>query len=202
MALRAAEKRRLAWLDLETTGFTDLSKHMVYKHKILEIGLAVTDEHFNALAELSLVVRQDVSQCMALADDIVMQMHTANGLWDECATGHLTLAQAEQKAIEFLSANGVSAKSSPLCGNGIQFDRMFLEAQLPALNGYLHYRNLDISATKELLKTISPDLEPPKNRAHRALDDIRESIAEGKVYRELIMPLVRLRPESTAEFGH
>ncbi|HHQ2717257.1 TPA: oligoribonuclease [Pseudomonas aeruginosa] len=180
--------RRLAWIDLETTGYTELHRRLIYKQLILEIGVLVTDGDFNVVAQHNIVVRHPVDEAIALCDENVRQMHTDNGLFEEVAKATTDLKTAEQQVIAFLIDNCVEPGASPLCGNGIHFDRMFIEAQLPELNAYLHYRNLDISAVKEFIKTISSCFEPPKRRSHRALDDILESVQEARTYRDLIAP--------------
>lgn len=180
--------QRLAWLDLETTGFPDLANDGVHDHRILEIAAVVTDGYFNEIARLQLVIGFPLSSTKNLCDQVVLDMHTENGLFAEVAFSRNTISSAEADVIEFLSENGITRQSSPLCGNGITFDRMFIEAQMPDLNDYLHYRQLDVSAVKMFLKTINPNLEPPKKRPHRALDDILESIEEAKHYRALLAP--------------
>lgn len=186
--IRLPSERRLAWIDLETTGYTELHSQLIYKQLILEIGVLVTDDDFNVVAQHNIVVRHPVDEAIALCDENVRQMHTDNGLFGEVDKAATDLKAAEQQVIAFLIDNGVEPGKSPLCGNGIHFDRMFMEAQLPELNAYLHYRNLDISAVKEFIKTLSSDFEPPKRRSHRALDDILESVQEARTYRDLIAP--------------
>ncbi|MDS9914931.1 oligoribonuclease [Pseudomonas aeruginosa] len=186
--IRLPSERRLAWIDLETTGYTELHRQLIYKQLILEIGVLVTDDDFNVVAQHNIVVRHPVDEAIALCDENVRQMHTDNGLFGEVDKAATDLKAAEQQVIAFLIDNGVEPGKSPLCGNGIHFDRMFMEAQLPELNAYLHYRNLDISAVKEFIKTLSSDFEPPKRRSHRALDDILESVQEARTYRDLIAP--------------
>ncbi|EPG9350353.1 oligoribonuclease [Pseudomonas aeruginosa] len=186
--IRLPSQRRLAWIDLETTGYTELHRQLIYKQLILEIGVLVTDDDFNVVAQHNIVVRHPVDEAIALCDENVRQMHTDNGLFGEVDKAATDLKAAEQQVIAFLIDNGVEPGKSPLCGNGIHFDRMFMEAQLPELNAYLHYRNLDISAVKEFIKTLSSDFEPPKRRSHRALDDILESVQEARTYRDLIAP--------------
>ncbi|HEP8970312.1 TPA: oligoribonuclease [Pseudomonas aeruginosa] len=183
-----AATRSLAWIDLETTGFTELSRQMVYRHLILEIGALITDCDFNVLAQKSIVVSHPIAKVRNLCDATVLRMHTENGLLDEVEGATSSLADAEVEIITWLEEHGVAPKSSPLCGNGLQLDRSFLEAQMPRLNDRLHYRNLDISAVKEFLKTLSPAFEPPKRRSHRALEDILESVEEARTYRSLIGP--------------
>ncbi len=186
--IRLPSERRLAWIDLETTGYTELHRQLIYKQLILEIGVLVTDDDFNIVAQHNIAVRHPVDEAIALCDENVRQMHTDNGLFEEVAKATTDLKAAEQQIIAFLIDNGVEPGTSPLCGNGIHFDRMFIEAQMPELNAYIHYRNLDISAVKEFIKTISSGFEPPKRRSHRALDDILESVQEARTYRDLIAP--------------
>lgn len=182
----APSPRRLAWLDFETTGFTDLAAGMVYQHKILEVAIVVTDEAFNVLAQFQQVAHHESTAMLVLCDDVVLAMHGRSGLFDEVEAATGTVEDMELAAIDFLKSAGVECKGSPLCGNGITFDRMFLEAQMPLLNGHLHYRNLDVSAVKEMVKTINPVIEPAKKLAHRAMADILESIAEARTYRALL----------------
>lgn len=178
----------LVWIDLETTGFAELSRQMVYRHLILEIGVVVTDRDFNVLAQKSVVVSHPIDTVRDRCDATVLLMHTNNGLLEEVERATVTLADAEFDILTWLVELGVAPKSSPLCGNGLQLDRSFIEAQMPRLNEQLHYRNLDISSVKEFLKTISPAFEPHKRRSHRALDDILESVDEARTYRSLIGP--------------
>ncbi|EPJ2934316.1 MULTISPECIES: exonuclease domain-containing protein [Pseudomonas] len=96
----------------------------------------------------------------------------------------------DSEGMDWWEAVGAEIRAVPLCGSGIHFDRMFLEAQMPALNAHLHYRNLDISAVKEFLKTISPAFEPVKRQSHRALADILESVEEARLYRDLLAPIL------------
>ncbi|MBM3105526.1 oligoribonuclease [Pseudomonas sp. V1] len=180
----------LGWLDLETTGFTDLSQHLVYKHRILEIGVAVTDRAFNLIAKQTWVIHQDFAEIAPLCDEVVQRMHSANGLFEDVARADIDLATAEQQVIQFLSDHGVPTNKSPLCGNGVHFDRMFLEAQMPALNRHFRYRNMDISSVKEFLITLNPEYNPAKRVSHRALDDILESVDEARLYRALLSPLL------------
>ncbi len=192
--------RRLCWIDLETTGFTELNKKSVYRHKILEIGALVTDHQFKEIARLSIVIHHDLVDVVELCDDVVMKMHTQNGLFQDMQKACVSLEEAETLLINFLIDNGIERKGSPLCGSGIGFDRIFIETHLPALNDHLHYRNLDISAVKEFIKTIDHSFEPKKRLAHRAMDDIVESVIEAKTYRSLIAPALekatRKIPES------
>jgi len=183
-----AKNTHLSWVDIETTGFTELSKNMVHKHKILEVGLVVTDQDFNVVDKISVVIGHNRQEAMRWADDYVINMHTKNGLWDECEKSTLSIKDAEVKLLEFIVKNGVGRFESPMWGNSVYLDRAFLEAQMPEFASYFHFRNGDLSAVKEFLKLISPDFEPIKASGHRALDDIYESINEAKLYRSLIKP--------------
>ena len=182
------KKRLRGWLDMETTGFSDLHKKAVYDHKVLELALIATDHDLNEIARLNLVIKHDLVEVLPLCDDIVLEMHRKNGLFKDVQVSTLTLGEAEQLAIKFLADNGIEKKASPLSGNGIHFDREFLEVHMPLLNDYFHYRNMDISGVKEFINTMVPGLEPVKVRSHRAMDDIVESIEEAKHYRTLLMP--------------
>ena len=182
--------RKLPWLDLETTGFTELRDRKVYEHRILEIGALVTDEQFNVVAKCSFVIQHPMDEVMGLSDEVVTRMHTENGLFEEVSKSTMTLEVAERELLRFYAQNGVPVKTAPLCGSGIHFDRMFIEAQMPALSDFLFYRNLDISAVKEFLKLASPTFEPPKRKSNRALDDILESVEEARTYRQLLGPLL------------
>lgn len=193
------QNKNLAWLDLETTGFTELDKKSVYKHKILEIGLIVTDSNFRPIATLNQVIHHDLEEIVPICDEVVKQMHTKNGLFNEVGRSAITLEMAEKAVIDFLIQHGVDRKASPMCGSGIQFDRMFTEAQMPALNDHLHYRNLDVSAVKEFIKTIAPGLEPKKRLAHRAIDDIRETLAEACHYRGIMKPALEAARKAMLE---
>ena len=189
-------EQRLVWCDFETTGFTELSKHMIYKHKVLEIGVIVTDQDFNIINQLNLVIGHNREESMRWADDVVIEMHTKNGLWDDCANSTLSLQAAEIQLLEFLAANGVTRGQSLLWGNSVFLDRAFMEAQMPEFCKYLHFRNGDISSVREFLKVIAPLFEfekvnTEKVSAHRAMGDITESINEAKSYRALLGPLLQ-----------
>jgi oligoribonuclease len=190
-----------AFLDFETTGFTQLDLKKVYEHKILEFGLAVTDEHYNLIATQSIVIGQKFADYEHLIDDVVREMHTSNGLFKECEESLVTLADAQQQAIAFYMEHGINPKQSSMGGNGVTFDRMFAEAQTPLLNDFLRYRQLDISVIKEFLKPIFPSLEPAKQRPHRAVPDLLESVGEAKIYYDFLRhlaanaPLINLRTD-------
>ena len=120
-------------------------------------------------------------------DEVVVKMHTTSGLLPTIAQSAVTLADAGAQTLAFLKEHIPEAHTVPLCGNSIGTDRRFLAAYLPEIEEYLHYRSVDVSTIKELAKRWYPDLEgsaPGKASAHRALDDIKESVAELAYYRE------------------
>lgn len=182
-----------AWVDLETTGFTDLRTKAVYRHKILEIALVVTGQDLEPIGRMNLVIHHDLAEVLPLCDEVVLKMHTANGLFDEIQKSSLSMEQAEGKAIEFLVSHGIGpdACPSPICGNGVGFDRQFLAVHMPKLEAHFHYRNLDISAMKEFINLIEPGLEPKKKKAHRAMDDIEESLSEARYYKQITQPALK-----------
>ena len=176
-----ADDDRLVWLDLEMTGLD------VRRHVIVEIAALVTD---GALVELDdgidLVVHQP-PQALAQMDDYVRAMHTRSKLLPAIEASTLSLADAGAQVFAYVQQHVASAGTAPLCGNSIGVDRRFLDHQLPELDGYLHYRSIDVSSLKELCRRWYPAIyrkRPGKAEAHRALDDIRESIEELRYYRE------------------
>ena len=172
-------------MDLEMTGL-DPSRHV-----IVEIATLVTDDNLNLVAEgPDLVVAADEA-ALAQMDDVVEKMHSGSGLLDEIRASTLTLADAGAQTLEFIRTHVPTAARAPLCGNSIGVDRRFLSLQLPEIEHYLHYRSIDVSTIKELAKRWYPGIyghAPKKNGTHRALDDIRESVAELAYYREYLFP--------------
>jgi oligoribonuclease len=168
-------------MDLEMTGLDPA------RHVIVEIATLVTDDDLNIIADgPDLVVHQD-DEALAGMDPIVVDMHTRSGLVDLIRNSTVSLADAGTKTLEFIQAHVTEPRRVPLCGNSIGMDRRFLAAYLPEIEEYLHYRSVDVSTIKELVKRWYPTLNstrPRKIGAHRALDDIRESIAEMRYYRE------------------
>jgi oligoribonuclease len=168
-------------MDLEMTGLEP------GRHVIVEIATLVTDDDLNIIAEgPDLVVHQDEA-ALAEMDPVVVDMHTRSGLLDAIRASTLSLADAGEQTLEFIQTHVTEARRVPLCGNSIGMDRRFLAAYLPQIEEYLHYRSVDVSTIKELVKRWYPALNssrPRKAGSHRALDDIRESIAEMAFYRE------------------
>jgi oligoribonuclease len=122
-------------------------------------------------------------------DEVVRQMHTRSGLLDAIASSEVTLKAAADETLEFVRKHAPEARKVPLCGNSIGTDRRFLAAYMPELEEYLHYRSIDVSTIKELARRWYPEAyagAPKKGGAHRALDDIRESVEELKYWRNTV----------------
>ena len=172
-------KDLLIWLDLEMTGL-DPDRHV-----ILEIGCAVSDSDLNVVAEgPALVIAQPV-KILEEMDPWCIKQHGQSGLTQKVKDSKLSLAKAEQQTLEFLQQY-CQPKSSPLCGNSIGQDRRFLYRYMPQLNEFFHYRNIDVSSIKELVSRWYPTQAhaPEKQKTHHVMDDIRESIAELRHYRQ------------------
>ncbi|MFK7956908.1 MAG: oligoribonuclease [Lysobacterales bacterium] len=169
----------LIWIDLEMTGLD------CDRDQVIEIATIVTDKDLNELAcgpELALHQPESVMQKM---DDWNTRQHSQSGLWDRVRASNINYAQAEAQTIEFLR-KWVPEGHSPMCGNSICQDRRFMARVMPRLEEYFHYRNLDVSTLKELSRRWAPQVAEgfQKNSSHLALDDIRDSIAELRHYRQ------------------
>jgi oligoribonuclease len=174
-------------MDLEMTGLEPL------RHVIVEIATLITDDNLNVLAEGPDLVVHATPEQLAEMGPFVTEMHTKSGLLPEIIASTTTPEEAETKTLEFLKEHIAEPRSVPLCGNSIGTDRRFLQEYMPALESFLHYRNVDVSTIKELARRWNPDVLstlPEKESSHRALDDIRESISELAHYRStLFQPL-------------
>jgi oligoribonuclease len=170
-------------MDLEMTGL-DPSRHV-----IVEIATIVTNDELNVVGDgLDLVVHQP-PDALAKMDDVVRAMHTSSGLLDEISASKVSLPEAGDRTLELIKLHVPAAGTVPLCGNSIGTDRRFLAAYLPQIEEYLHYRSVDVSTIKELARRWYPGVlaaAPDKAGSHRALDDILESIAELRYYREKV----------------
>jgi oligoribonuclease len=172
------------WLDLEMTGLE------VSRHVVVEIAVLVTDSALAALDDGIDVVVHQPEAAMAEMDDFVRKMHTRSGLLPAIAASDVTLADAQARALEYVRSHIPTPRTAPLCGNSIGVDRRFMHQQLPELDEYLHYRSVDVSSLKELCRRWYPDVykqRPGKKEAHRALDDVLESIAELRYYRDAML---------------
>ena len=169
----------LIWIDLEMTGLDTDRDH------IIEIATIVTDSHLHTIAEGPVIAVHWSNAVMDGMDDWNTRQHGQSGLTQRVRESRFDLAAAEKATLEFLQKH-VPAGKSPMCGNSICQDRRFLAREMPALERFFHYRNLDVSTLKELMKRWRPDLADgfKKDSSHLALDDIRDSIAELKYYRE------------------
>ncbi|HEY6533750.1 MAG TPA: oligoribonuclease [Acidimicrobiales bacterium] len=182
----------LAWMDLEMTGLDPR------RHVIVEIATLITDDDLNLVAEGPDLVVHQPPEALAAMDDVVVAMHTRSGLLPEIGASTISLADAGAATLAFLKEHIDSPRSVPLCGNSIGTDRRFLAAHLPEIEEFLHYRSVDVSTVKELIKRWNPallDAAPRKAEGHRALDDIRESLTELAYYRGAFC-LVADTPES------
>jgi oligoribonuclease len=173
----------LAWMDLEMTGLDPT------RDVIVEIATLVTDDELNIVAEGPDLVVHATEEQLANMDQVVVGMHTGSGLLEQIRASTITLEEAGAATLEFLKAHIPEPRSVPLCGNSIGMDRRFLAAYLPEIEDYLHYRSIDVSTIKELARRWYPaDLAAfdRKSSAHRAMDDIRESVDELRYWREKV----------------
>ncbi|REL29040.1 oligoribonuclease [Thalassotalea euphylliae] len=175
----SVNETNLVWLDLEMTGLEPA--HDV----ILEIATIVTDSQLNVLAEGPVFAIHQSDDVLDNMSEWCIEHHGKSGLTDRCRQSTTDLATASAATIEFISQYVPKGKS-PMCGNSIGQDRRFINKYMPDFEDYFHYRNLDVSTVKELARRWKPEVldKVKKTGAHLALDDIRESIEELKVYQE------------------
>jgi len=176
---------RLIWIDLEMTGLkTDTDF-------IIEIATVVTDRNLEVLAEGPVLAIHRPDAILEGMDEWNRRQHGASGLVERVRASSITAAEAERRTIGFL-AEWLDPGISPMCGNSICQDRRFLAREMPDLERYFHYRNLDVSTLKELARRWAPHVLGglQKQSAHLALDDIRESIRELKHYRQHFLRVV------------
>jgi oligoribonuclease len=170
-------------MDLEMTGL-DPDDNV-----IVEIATIITDDDLAIVAEgPDLVIHQPEAE-LAKMQSVVVRMHGHSGLTDAIRASTISLEDAGAQTLAFLKEHIPEPGSVPLCGNSIGTDRRFLARWLPDIEGFLHYRSVDVSTLKELARRWYPDAlaqVPSKQGAHRALDDIRESIDELRTYRTLL----------------
>ncbi len=174
---------RLVWVDCEMTGL-DLGKD-----QLVEIAVVVTESDLTELdSGLNIIIRPADMSVLDSMDEVVREMHTASGLLEEIPNG-VTLAEAEEKVLDYVRLHVPDSRKAPLAGSSVYVDRGFLARDMPALDAHLHYRVVDVSSIKELARRWYPRAyfaSPEKRGNHRALGDIRESIAELRYYRDAV----------------
>jgi oligoribonuclease len=169
-------------MDLEMTGLEP------DRHVIVEIATLITDDDLQIIAEGPNLIIATPEEALADMDEVVVNMHTRSGLLDAIRSSTVTHADAHDATLAFLREY-CEARTVPLCGNSIGTDRRFLARHMPAIDEYLHYRSVDVSTVKELARRWYPDTvknAPRKAGGHRALDDIKESVAELQYYRNSV----------------
>jgi oligoribonuclease len=174
----------LLWIDLEMTGLkpdTDL---------IIEIATIVTDKHLTVLAEGPVIAVHQNADVLDAMDDWNRRQHGGSGLSARVLASRIDTAAAEHETLAFLETWAEKGRS-PMCGNSICQDRRFLARQMPTLERFFHYRNLDVSTLKELAQRWAPHIAQSfqKHATHLAMDDVRESIRELEFYRERLLRL-------------
>ncbi|NQV70840.1 MAG: oligoribonuclease [Pseudohongiella sp.] len=169
----------LIWLDLEMTGLIPESD------RIIEIATLVTDAQLNILAEGPVLAIKQTDSALAAMDDWNQRHHGASGLIERVKNSAIDEQEATRQTLEFLAEHSVK-NASPMCGNSICQDRRFMARYMPELESFFHYRNLDVSTLKELASRWKPEILQGlvKQGKHQAMEDIKDSVAELKYYRE------------------
>jgi len=177
-------EENLIWIDLEMTGLD------TFNDTIIEIATIITDKQLNTLAEGPVIAIHQPQSKLDRMDEWNTKQHGESGLVARVQASAYTLQQAEAETIAFLQQYVPEGKS-PMCGNSICQDRRFMARLMPALEKYFHYRNLDVSTLKELTRRWQAEIleQFKKQGSHLALDDIRESIAEMRFYREKVLKI-------------
>ncbi|MEN8129298.1 MAG: oligoribonuclease [Pseudomonadota bacterium] len=180
----AADPENLIWIDLEMTGLDSR------RDKIIEIATLVTDKHLNTIAEGPVITVHQSDEVLAGMDEWNTRQHGQSGLTARVRTSRLNEFDAQRETLIFLNRH-TPAGASPMCGNSICQDRRFLAESMPELESFFHYRNLDVSTIKELVRRWAPDLAKglKKKSTHLAMEDIRESIEELEYYRNCFFKL-------------
>ncbi|WP_084557411.1 oligoribonuclease [Hamadaea tsunoensis] len=173
----------LVWVDCEMTGLSLASDALI------EVAALVTDPELNVLGDgVDVVIHAEDAQLDGMLD-VVRDMHAKSGLTDEVRRSTVTVREAEDLVMEYVTQFVPDMRTAPLCGNSIATDRGFLARDMPKFDSHLHYRMIDVSSIKELCRRWYPRVyfgQPQKGLAHRALADIKESIRELKYYRQTI----------------
>ncbi len=178
----ASASPNLVWVDCEMTGLDTKNDVLV------EIAVLVTDSDLNNIGEgVDLVIKATPEQISGM-NEFVTKMHTDSGLIDEIPNG-VSVSDAENTILKYLESSGVVAGKSPIAGNSVYVDRIFIARDMPKLAEHLHYRTIDVSSIKELTRRWYPKVyfnSPAKTGNHRALGDIKDSIAELSFYRKTV----------------
>lgn len=179
-----ASNDNLIWVDLEMTGLDPETD------TVIEIATIITDPQLQTLAEGPVIAIHVAEDRLAAMDEWNTSHHNESGLVKRVRNSHYSLEQASVETIEFLQ-NWIEPGESPMCGNSICQDRRFMVRHMPLLEAFFHYRNIDVSTIKELVRRWQPDVGPgfSKQNTHLALDDIRESIAELQYYRQYVFSI-------------
>jgi len=180
----AIDNQNLIWIDLEMTGLDTVNDD------IIEIATVMTDKDLNILAEGPVLAIHQPQSVLDKMDEWNQRQHGMSGLIERIKASTVTMREAEQQTLDFI-AQFVEKGKSPICGNSICQDRRFLARQMPELEDYFHYRNLDVSTMKELVSRWKPEVLEGlvKEGKHLALDDILDSIKELQYYRENILTI-------------
>jgi len=189
---------RLVWIDCEMTGLS------LETDALIEVAALVTDFDLNVLGDGVDIVVKPPAEALEQMDDFVRTMHTKSALLPELEHG-VTLAEAEERVLAYVHAQCGADARPPLAGNTVGTDRSFLARDMPTLEGWLHYRNVDVSTIKELSRRWFPRAyfqAPAKRGNHRALADIQESIEELRYYRDAVfLPLPGLDSDAAKEIA-
>jgi oligoribonuclease len=177
----SAAEAKLLWVDLEMTGLDPETCDIV------EIATIVTDDELRVVAEGPNLIIRPSAEAVASMNDFVVNLHKKSGLYERMLASPITLEAAKQQTLDFLTAH-VTKGASPLAGNSVWMDRAFLAKHMPEVIAQLHYRIIDVSGIKELVRRwYPPEMQAPrKKEGHRALDDILESIEELRFYRSRV----------------
>jgi oligoribonuclease len=174
----------LIWIDLEMTGL-DTDRDL-----IIEIATVITDAQLETVAEGPVVAIKQPLAVIEAMDEWNTRTHTGSGLIERIHSSEYSVEQAEKLTLDFIKEH-VPAGESPMCGNSICQDRRFMARLMPTLERYFHYRNLDVSTIKELVRRWDPETAEAmqKNMRHQALDDVYDSIEELKYYRQHVFTI-------------
>lgn len=177
-------EQNLIWVDMEMTGLEPETD------RILEIAMIVTDKELNVLAEGPVIAVHQSDEVLAAMDEWNTRTHGESGLVARVRTSDYDEAKAAAECLAFMK-EWVPEQQTPMCGNSIGQDRRFMVKYMPELERYFHYRNVDVSTVKELVRRWKPEIldEFTKTGTHQALDDIRESIAEMQFYRKHVFTI-------------